>query len=158
MADSAIESGGAEIRFYRTTSAHGYLSNLFTSPVVFEGREFSCAEKAYQYGKPSDPLVADWLVQAPTPSLCAIAAHALLPWHVRPDWNAIKVDRMRGVLEAKFTQNHELWRKLVATGNALLVEDSKTDAFWGVGKKGTGRNMLGCLLMKLRDQFWELAP
>jgi predicted NAD-dependent protein-ADP-ribosyltransferase YbiA (DUF1768 family) len=33
------------------------------------------------------------------------------------------------------------------------VEASKTDAFWGLGKKGNGKNMLGVLLMELRDEL-----
>ena len=31
------------------------------------------------------------------------------------------------------------------TGDTVLVEASRTDAFWGAGKMGTVKNMLGCL-------------
>ncbi|KKK98019.1 hypothetical protein LCGC14_2646970, partial [marine sediment metagenome] len=30
---------------------------------------------------------------------------------------------------------------------------SKTDPFWGIGKKGNGKNMLGKLLMKVRKEI-----
>lgn len=82
-----------DIHFYRATGPYGFLSNLYPCPVAFEGRCFRSAEDAYQYGKPRDPAIAAWLLTAPTPSLCAQAAHALFRWQVRADWNEIKVER-----------------------------------------------------------------
>jgi ribA/ribD-fused uncharacterized protein len=88
---------------------------------------------------------------APTPSLCALAGHALFRYHVRSDWSHIKVARMRQVLRAKFDQNPKLAAMLTDTGDANLIEDSSTDAFWGIGRRGTGRNILGNLLMETRE-------
>jgi hypothetical protein len=139
-----------EIRFYRSTGEYGFLSNLFKRQIVFEGREFSCSEEAYQYGKPKDKAVAEWLVKAPKPHLCAAAAHSLFVFDIKEDWNDVKVDRMRQVLRAKFSQHKDLADKLRATGDAILIEESNIDAFWGIGKKGNGKNMLGVLLMELR--------
>ena len=96
---------------------------------------------------------AEWLISAPKPHLCAMAAHGLMAFDIRPDWQAIKVDRMRDVLRAKFNQHEDLKQKLLDTGDAILVEDSKTDRFWGIGKKMNGKNMLGELLMKIRDEL-----
>ncbi|MDP3702899.1 MAG: NADAR family protein [Candidatus Omnitrophota bacterium] len=143
----------SEIRFYRATGEYGFLSNLYLVSITLEGRSFDCAERAYQFGKPAKLEVAEWLRAAPTPSLCAQAAHALLPWQVHPNWAAVKVDRMRTVLRAKFFVHDNLLRSLYETGDAILIEDSKTDAFWGVGKKGTGKNMLGVLLMEVRSEL-----
>jgi ribA/ribD-fused uncharacterized protein len=58
---------------------------------------------------------------------------------------------MRAVLLAKFCQNAELANRLRTTGEAHLIEESTTDAFWGVGRKGIGKNMLGVLLMETRS-------
>jgi ribA/ribD-fused uncharacterized protein len=142
-----------EIRFYRSTGEYGFLSNLFKRPVNFEGRDFSCSEEAYQYGKPRDKAVAEWIVKAPKPHLCAAAAHSLFVFDVREDWNDTKVERMRQVLKAKFDQHRDLAEKLVATGDAALIEESNMDAFWGIGKKGNGKNMLGVLLMEIRKEL-----
>ena len=60
---------------------------------------------------------------------------------------------MKSVLFAKFTQHEDLKAILLSTGNALLIEASKTDAFWGIGEKGNGKNMLGRLLMQVRDEL-----
>jgi ribA/ribD-fused uncharacterized protein len=142
-----------EIRFYRATGKYGFLSNLHRVPVYFEGRLFDCAERAYQFGKPKCTEVAEWLVAAPKPHLCAAVAHSLFVYDVRADWNEIKVERMQAVLKAKFTQNYPLKEALLATGDVALIEESNTDAFWGIGKKKNGKNMLGVLLMQLRDSL-----
>lgn len=146
-----------EIRFYRATGEHGYLSNLYPCEIQMGGRAFATSEHAYQFGKPSEPAVAEWLMAAPSPSLCAQAAHALFPWQVKPDWNKAKVQRMKVVLIAKFTQHPELRARLLATGGARLIEESKMDNFWGMGKSGNGQNMLGVLLMELRDVLRQVG-
>ena len=140
-----------EIRFYRSSGNFGFLSNLYPCKVKFEGSVFRNSEEAYQFGKPKDKAIAEWIVNAPKPHLCAIAAHSLLAFDIKPNWSKIKVERMRQVLKAKFSQNLELMKQLLETKGFSLVEDSKTDSFWGVGKKGNGKNMLGQLLMELRD-------
>ena len=62
---------------------------------------------------------------------------------------------MEGVVRAKFTQNKELRRLLLATGDAELREgNSWRDAFWGVDlTTGRGRDELGKILTRLRDEL-----
>ena len=141
-----------EIRFYRASGMYGFLSNLHLSPITFDGRTFSSAEAAYQYGKPKDPAVAEWLANAPKPRFCALAAHALLPYDVKSDWKTTKVGRMRRVLISKFRQNRDLQLRLIRTGDSDLIETSNTDSFWGIGLSGHGENMLGKLLQAVRNQ------
>jgi predicted NAD-dependent protein-ADP-ribosyltransferase YbiA (DUF1768 family) len=59
---------------------------------------------------------------------------------------------MRRILVIKF-QNPELKAKLIATGDAQLVEGNTWgDLFWGVDTTmGVGSNQLGKLLMGIRD-------
>jgi hypothetical protein len=88
---------------------------------------------------------------APKPHLLAILAHGLFWWDIVENWNDIKVERMLEILRVKFS-NPELKKKLLNTNNSILIEDSKSDAFWGIGKSGKGKNMLGKLLMKVREE------
>lgn len=141
------------IMFYRSSGDYGYLSNLFRRKVKFENRVFRSSEDAYQFGKPLDGMTAEWLISAPKPHLCAMAAHGLLAFDITPHWQEMKVDRMRDVLRAKFGQHEDLKQNLIDTGDAVLIEDSKTDAFWGIGKKRNGKNMLGILLMQVREEL-----
>ena len=101
-------------------------------------------------------------MEAPSPALLAMAAHGLYYWDITPGWSATKLDRMRAVLRAKFTQHDDLRRLLLATENARLVEsatvDNKVNRLWGE-VNGSGQNMLGKLLMELRSELRaESAP
>lgn len=70
---------------------------------------------------------------------------------IRQDWEAVKVNVMRCGLTEKFTQNENLKKLLLSTGDAELVEDSPYDAFWGAANNG--KNMLGKLLMEARHEL-----
>lgn len=72
---------------------------------------------------------------------------------IRQDWNDIKDGIMLNVLREKFKQNPHLKEKLLKTGNTILVEHTKNDNYWGDGGDGTGENMLGKLLMKVREEM-----
>jgi len=141
------------IRFYRATGNFGFLSNLFKREIVFEGKTFPTNEHAYQYGKPKDIEVAEWIMKAPKPHLVALISHSLFFYDMKPEWNKIKVERMKAILRAKFTQHEDLKERLLQTGSKILIENSKMDAFWGIGKNGKGKNILGKLLMEIRSEF-----
>ena len=65
----------------------------------------------------------------------------------------LKLEVMRIAVRAKFFQNPELAKRLLATGVAELIEDSESDAFWGCGKNGDGLNWLGQVLMEVRSEL-----
>lgn len=146
-----------EISFYRANEKpYGAFSNLYRRTIVFEGGEYPTSEHAYQAGKARKDSVREWLMAAPSPSLLAMAAHGLYVWDVHPDWSKTKFDRMKRVLQAKFTQHEDLRELLLSTGNARLVEkatvDNSVNRLWGE-VNGVGKNMLGQLLMEVRDEL-----
>lgn len=152
-----MADGEQEIRFYRASEKpFGVFSNLFRRAIEFEGETFVTSEHAYQAGKPRKPEVKAWLMAAPSPALLAMAAHGLYYWDVSPGWSQTKFDRMRRVLYAKFTQHEDLHDLLLSTGNARLIEtatvDNEVNRLWGE-VNGQGKNMLGELLMELRDKL-----
>lgn len=73
---------------------------------------------------------------------------------LRPDWENIKDEVMKRLLVMKF-ESVELSRLLLATGTADLIEGNHWgDTYWGVDDKtGKGFNMLGRLLMEVRDEL-----
>jgi ribA/ribD-fused uncharacterized protein len=149
-----------EIKFYRSNDKpYGAFSNLFRRPIVFEGREYPTAEHAYQAGKARKQAVREWILSAPSPSLVAMAAHGLYTWDIVPNWAEIKFDRMRSVLRSKFAQHEDLRALLLQTGNARLVEVSRTNnpvnRVWGE-VNGKGLNMLGVLLMEIRAELQQV--
>ena len=64
---------------------------------------------------------------------------------------------MRDAEYAKFNQNPDLLERLLATGEAKIVENSPVDYYWGVGLDGSGQNMLGVILMEVREKLRESA-
>lgn len=141
------------IYFYRANGLFGFLSNLYPCKLYYRGYTFKSSEHAYQFGKFADEKDAEWAMTAPKAHLVAAIAHSLPKFAVVRNWSDIKLKRMEHVLYAKFTQNLDLKKELCETYPARLVEESRTDAYWGIGKNGKGRNMLGFLLMKLRHNF-----
>ena len=62
----------------------------------------------------------------------------------------LRVDVMRDILRAKVDQHEYVRRKLLATGDRELIEDSWRDDFWGWGPNKDGENHLGKLWMEVR--------
>lgn len=54
---------------------------------------------------------------------------------------------------AKFTQHEEIRTVLLSTGEAVLIEHTRNDDYWGDGGDGHGKNMLGKVLMCVRDEL-----
>lgn len=73
----------------------------------------------------------------------------------RADWDQVKVRMMRMIIREKALQHEYVRRKLLATGERELVENSWRDAFWGWGPNQDGQNMLGKLWMEIRAELRE---
>ena len=76
---------------------------------------------------------------------------------LRPDWEQVKLGLMEEIVYAKFSQNEELRRLLLSTGDRVLIEGNTwNDTFWGVSlKSGNGQNHLGKILMKVRKRMLD---
>ncbi|WP_428509481.1 NADAR family protein [Roseateles sp.] len=156
-----IKTDPTEVRFYRASEKpYGAFSNLYRREIEFEDEKFTTSEHAYQAGKARKPAVRKWLMEAPSPALLAMAAHGLYVWDINSDWSKIKFDRMKRVLQAKFTQHEDLKELLLSTGTARLVEsatvDNAVNRLWGE-VNGVGKNKLGELLMEVRAELVAAA-
>lgn len=56
----------------------------------------------------------------------------------------------RAVLE-KFKTNEDIQRILLSTKDEEIIEETTEDYYWGCGKNGKGKNMLGKILMEIRE-------
>ena len=68
---------------------------------------------------------------------------------LRDDWNEIKLDVMRDILEVKFSIP-DLKNKLMRVNDEIVEDNNWGDRYWG-RCYGIGKNMLGKLLMEIRD-------
>ena len=75
-------------------------------------------------------------------------------YNLRDDWDNIKLKIMEEIIREYYLSNIEYIDKLLKTNNKLLVyKGNKINDYWGVNKKNEGRNNLGNILMKLREEF-----
>jgi N-glycosidase YbiA len=61
----------------------------------------------------------------------------------------VKDKIMLQCLRLKFAQNIQCRNVLLSTQDAILVEHTHRDRYWGDGGDGSGENKLGKLLMKV---------
>jgi hypothetical protein len=131
------------------------LSNFAFVPVTRNGATYRTSEHAFQAAKAISPADAERVAAAPTPTEAKrLGRHV----QARPDWEQIKVNVMRECLRSKFS-DPAARAKLLSTGQRLLRESNTWhDNYWGDCAcprcAGTpGQNLLGRLLMELRDQL-----
>jgi ribA/ribD-fused uncharacterized protein len=60
---------------------------------------------------------------------------------------------MRRAVATKFRTHADIRDLLLSTADEEIVEDTSTDHYWGRGRTGTGKNMLGRILMRTRRQL-----
>ena len=72
---------------------------------------------------------------------------------LRPDWEEVKENIMMIALRAKFDQYPELKQILLSTAGNSLVEHTENDTYWGDAGDGSGLNILGDLLVELREYY-----
>jgi ribA/ribD-fused uncharacterized protein len=131
------------------------LSNFSAFAIAWKADIFPTSEHVYQWEKFDD---TPWLEIRQGIKLAPSAHEAfkLAERHAerrRSDWLDVRVDVMRGILRAKAEQHEYVRRKLLATGDRELVEDSWRDDFWGWGPNRDGQNMLGKLWMEIRAEL-----
>lgn len=129
------------------------LSNFSAFAVVFNGPVFPTSEAAYHWQKFTNaPEVQRLLFETRSAHDSFKVAEANRGKR-RKDWDAVKVPIMKDILRAKAAQHEYVRRKLLATGNRRLIENSWRDDFWGWGPNRDGQNMLGKLWMEVRDEL-----
>lgn len=129
---------------------HFFLSNFYERRFIYDGLSYPTSEHAYQAQKTEDLQYRIKIAEARTPHDAKKMGRELA--RLRPDWQHVKVEIMEDVLRAKFS-THSMKTMLMRTYPDTLIEgNDRGDTFWGVCN-GEGRNMLGQLLMKIREEM-----
>lgn len=126
-----------------------FLSNAYPSVIEKGGILFRNAEAAFQAEKVTNRVDREVFV-----GLSAAEARKLgHKISLRKDWDKRKEMAMYEICYQKFDQNPDLKEKLLATGDAVLKQESMhRDTFWGT-VNGKGENKLGIILMEIRKEF-----
>ena len=136
----------------------GVLGNFARTPLTVGGVEFKNSEQLFQLMKFTDqePIMA--VYQASNPKYTAKHWEKT---HRREDWGRIIVDAMKFCLTQKYAQSEAFRKELELSRGLFIVEDQttfqkKNPDTWGAklsgdGKEYIGPNLMGRLLMELRD-------
>jgi ribA/ribD-fused uncharacterized protein len=140
------------INFYHLNEPFGEFSNFARFPISLRGKTWPTSEHFFQAQKFAGTPREEKVRQAKSPGEAARLgrdrAHRL-----RTDWESAKDDVMREAVRAKFSQHDELRALLLSTGDEALVEHTENDSYWGDGGDGSGKNMLGRILMEVREEL-----
>ena len=145
-----------EVRFYTTRGEYGCFSNFYWKKIdgkvqfVIDGKAYKTVEHFFQSQKPTDPKRQEEIRNATSPGQAATMGRARKDTTLRPNWNRLRNKVMLVGCMAKFSQNPHLAEKLLATGDKVIIEHTRKDAYWGDGGDGSGRNELGKTLMEVR--------
>lgn len=162
-----IPTDGRILFFKRDRAMFEFLSNFHDAPIEIDGEVWRSTEFYYQAQKSFDGEYRDAIRNATSPAHAkalatdpARSARARKrSWFtgreekMRSDWHEAKYEIMVAAVRAKFGQNADLTAMLLATSDAEVVEDSKYDNYWGIGRDGTGSNTLGKILMQVREEL-----
>lgn len=147
------------ISFRKTTEQFGGLSNMARGyPLLVNGIRFATSEALYQACKfPDNPDIQNIIVNETSPMTAKMRVKPFKE-KIRKDWLDVRVDIMEWCLCVKLYQHpNGFGDLLLSTNGKIIVEDSWKDTFWGAKRHGEyfkGNNILGRLLMRLRD-FWS---
>lgn len=120
-----IDSFSGEYRF---------LSNFWRCFVTYKGVTYPSSEHAYQAAKSNDPNYKSKFLDFSLSSGKAkeLGSKAILI----DDWESIKLQVMYDVVYDKFSQNDDLKKLLLNTGDTILIEGNTWgDVFWAKHQK-----------------------
>ena len=130
---------------------YGFLSNFAAYPFELDGERWPTSEHYFQAMKFLSPETQSLIRSLDTLGRAAKVGRREKP--LRNDWESVKDQVMFDAVWAKFTQNPDIARKLLDTGDAYLIEHTKNDSYWADGGDGSGKNRLGEVLMAVRDSL-----
>ena len=147
------------------------MSNFARFPVTIDGKMWMTSEHYYQAQKWVGTPHEDKIFNAPNPKAAAMLGrktgvmgeHRWEFYDMRSDWDSVKDDVMRFIVLWKFLQHPDIQKKLLDTGDEPIFEHSTKDSYWADGGDRSGKNMLGVILMEVREilraeiEFWDSA-
>lgn len=145
------------IYFYSTLGDYGCFSNFSDHGFELDGEYWSTTEHYFQAQKFATTPHVEQIRQLKTPKEAAkMGRSRQLP--LRKDWEEVKDDIMGKAVLRKFETHPEIREILLATGDREIVENAPGDYYWGCGKDGSGKNMLGQILMEVREILRKRTP
>lgn len=113
----------------------GIYSQWHQAPMEIDGVKYNCCEQYMMHQKAlhfSDYEIAEKVMQTRSPRDQKQLGRQVKGFN-KAMWDSACVSIVYKGNLAKFSQNEDLKRELLATGDRILVEASPYDAIWGIG-------------------------
>jgi ribA/ribD-fused uncharacterized protein len=138
------------IYFYSAReNPYGCFSNFSPHGIELDGKWWPTTEHYFQAQKFAGTSFAAKIRRTSSPKQAAeIGRDRKLP--LRRDWEKVKDNVMRRAVLRKFETHADIRQILLDTDDEDIVENTSYDYYWGCGKNGDGKNMLGRILMEVR--------
>eukprot|EP00301_Raphidiophrys_heterophryoidea_P006537 c12631_g1_i1.p1 GENE.c12631_g1_i1~~c12631_g1_i1.p1 ORF type:complete len:379 (-),score=100.35 c12631_g1_i1:196-1332(-) len=155
------------IFFWKPDQENGEFGQWFPSDFSANGIQFNCAEQYMMFHKISlfeSFEVAQKVLQTNDPKVQKMLGQTLVSVWDEAKWLKWRMSIVVRGNMAKFGQNPDLMKVLLATKNKILVEASPLDTIWGIGLAATspkasspgqwrGLNLLGRVCMIARAHY-----
>ena len=142
----------SSILFYSVAEEFGEFSNFAPFPIKIGGKLWPTSEHYFQAQKFTDQSHIKKIRVANSPMTAARLGRSRKV-ALKKNWEKSKDSVMFTAVTEKFSQHEELKELLLSTDDRKIIEHTRNDDYWGDGGDGTGKNMLGRILMKVRDQL-----
>jgi len=140
------------IYFYSTKGNYGCFSNFSAHGFMLDNKYWKTSEHYFQAQKFFGTDHEEELRNASSPMAVAeMGRDRKRP--LREDWEKVKDDVMRKAVMRKFETHKDIREILLSTGDEEIIENTKGDYYWGCGSDGSGKNMLGKILMEVREKL-----
>jgi ribA/ribD-fused uncharacterized protein len=136
--------------YHQNEKPYGCFSNFSPHGFDLDGAWWPTSEHYFQAQKFAGTQHVETVRLAPTPMAAANVGRDR-SLSLRADWEQVKDDVMRRAVLQKFTVHPDIRAILLGTGDETLVEKTTYDYYWGIGTQGGGKNMLGQILMEVRE-------
>ncbi len=140
------------IHFYSVSGHYGCFSNFSPHPITLKGETWPTSEHYFQAQKFANTPDEEEVRLAKSPMIAARMGRSRKR-PLRKDWESVKDTIMHEAVRAKFTQHAGLREVLLGTGDAMIVEHTENDRYWGDGGDGRGQNKLGRILMQVQEEL-----
>ena len=151
---------GKTAAFCKVADEWGIFGNFAPTPIIVDGVSFDCTEKLFQIMKFADPESRRIIYAQKGQPIKMKAKHQEKVGVIREDWGHIFIDAMKFRLMQKYNQS-EAFRKELELSKGLFIVEQQANPRRPAGAYSaklsedgstwTGPNIMGRLLMELRD-------
>ena len=163
-----VEEGPLPVLFHGADESKGEFrnfSNMSSHKITVEGTEYSSVEHYYQAKKAEkfDKESLEKILKAKSTKAVKALGKKIKNFN-QVEWDKSKYEIMQQGINAKFTQYPELRKQLQETGDRKIGYADARNVYWGIGssesvekskhpEKWRGKNMIGHILMEIRDDI-----